>query len=317
MSSSVVSYFHNRTLWSAPAVAKNFPSEERATACCSPMPLLDASRGVLSCVCQNDTRLSCPTETSCVASPASSKNSAIELIPPIGCCNDTRRTPAFRSHIRIERSREADSTLESSGVICSDVTGIECCLRCRIMSRVRISHARTSPFSPPVTRNLTLFAHTSAVTPPRCASSMVHRSWPSSASCARSLPSSQPVKMTSPEKQTHVGFPVFVTWHSPLVKTVYVLRSHNRIVPSAPVVTTLEGSPGAKATAVTAPQWLSCNIWTALFCGMSSLTSYMKPLAVPASNGSGLMHRSPFGWREQTAPDTCTDARMRKLRPSP
>ena len=32
-----------------------------------------------------------------------------------------------------------------------------CCLRCKIISRVRISHTRTSPSSPPLTTNLRLW----------------------------------------------------------------------------------------------------------------------------------------------------------------
>eukprot|EP00965_Chrysotila_dentata_P184687 6096439-Pleurochrysis_carterae.AAC.1 len=89
-------------------------------------------------------------------------------------------------------------TFESSGEIWRDVTVIVCCLRCLIMSRVRISHARTSPLSPPLTMNLELCAVCSAVAPLRWASSIVQSSAPSSASCARSLPSAHPVKITSP-----------------------------------------------------------------------------------------------------------------------
>ena len=48
-------------------------------------------------------------------------------------------------------------TCESSSKTQREVMAIVCCLRCRIISRVRISHTRTSPSSPPLTTNLRLW----------------------------------------------------------------------------------------------------------------------------------------------------------------
>ena len=100
-----------------------------------------------------------------------------------------------------------------------DVTVDVCCFMLTTISRVRISHTRTSPSSPPLTRNLWLCETARAVHPSLCASLIAHSISPVSASCARIWPSSQPVKTTSPVKSRHLGMPHMRVWIRPVALT--------------------------------------------------------------------------------------------------
>mmetsp|Transcript_75319 Transcript_75319/g.182062 ORF Transcript_75319/g.182062 Transcript_75319/m.182062 type:complete len:219 (-) Transcript_75319:912-1568(-) len=206
---------HTRTLWSWPAVAKSAPSDERHTHVCSAPTSIHCS-GEGSRSSQKETRFSWPTESTC--EPSGMRT--MELMPPMRCVSDALRWPSRRSHRRMERSRLAEMTCESSSKTQSEVMAMVCCLRCRIISRVRISHTRTSPSSPPVTTNLRLWLTVRAVTPPRWQLSMLHSSVPSSASCARIWPSRQPVSSTSPVKPSESGGPVRLVWQVPRAVTV-------------------------------------------------------------------------------------------------
>eukprot|EP00967_Tisochrysis_lutea_P151528 scaffold294958_cov30-Tisochrysis_lutea.AAC.2 len=91
----------------------------------------------------------------------------MELSPPIRWTRAPLRAPFKRSQHKMDRSREAVNTLSSESEMAIDVTAIVCSLRWRIIWRVRISHTRTSPSSPPVATNLELCEMASAQTPPR------------------------------------------------------------------------------------------------------------------------------------------------------
>ena len=124
-----------------------------------------------------------PIEMICV----SSKDRAMELIPPMRWRKHCRRRSSFKFQSIILLSLLEVNACESSAKISISVILWVCSFMWEINSRDRNSQSRTSPSSPPESRNLILWLSFRAEIPSAWALSMYQRCAPESMSWARIL----------------------------------------------------------------------------------------------------------------------------------
>mmetsp|Transcript_10235 Transcript_10235/g.37068 ORF Transcript_10235/g.37068 Transcript_10235/m.37068 type:complete len:211 (-) Transcript_10235:768-1400(-) len=178
------------------------------------------------------------------------------LMPPTRCRCCVVRRSRMRSHVRMLRSLDADTTCASPARTASPTTRALCSLSVDTSCREATSHTRTSPPAPPVTKNCRSFDTAMHVTPSTCASGSVQSSAPSPSRNPHTCPLPHPVRIVPGTAATQFNPPRMRSCaRSVPIAVPSALMLHARSHPSALPDTSLSCPPkqsvGAKSTDVT------------------------------------------------------------------